>query len=176
VARLAELRAEASPRWRPRRRRGAWRALGGFLRAQTFVATFDAVVIGLALVILGVPLALPLTVVTFLAAYVPYIGAISAGAAAVLIALVAQGFTSALILLAVILVVQQVEGNVVEPVVMGRALDVHPVIIVLDVVAGGILGGIIGSISATPVLAGASGIVNAVRGVGERRDGNATGG
>ena len=154
----------------PRRRRvgvrvageGAWGSLGAFLRAQTVVALFDAVLIGLALVIVGVPLALPLTVITFFSAYVPYVGAISAGAAAVLIALVSLGFTEALIVLAAILLVQQLEGNVVEPMVMGRALNVHPLIIVLGVVIGGVLGGIIGSIIASPVLAAGSGIVNAL--------------
>jgi predicted PurR-regulated permease PerM len=142
---------------------GGYGALGGFLRAQTFVAAFDAVFIGLALVIVGVPLALPLIVITFFAAYVPYIGAFSAGAAAVLIALVAQGFTSAVIVLAAIIVVQQVEGNVVEPIVMGRTLNVHPVVIVLGVLVGGVLGGIIGSIIATPLVAAGTGIVNALR-------------
>ena len=117
--------------------------------------------------IVGVPLALPLTAITFFAAYVPYIGAISAGAAAVLIALVFKGFTSALIVLAAILVVQQLEGNVIQPVIMGHALDVHPVVIVVGVVVGGVLGGLVGSIVAAPLLAGASGIVRALR---ERHD------
>ena len=152
---------------------GGWRALGRFLFAQTVVAAFDSGLIGLALVIVGVPLALPLIVITFFAAYLPYIGAFSAGAAAVLVALVAQGFSSALVILAVILVVQQLESNVVQPLVMGHALDVHPVVIVLGVVAGGILGGIVGSIIAAPVLAATSGIVNALRGVAEQRDGHA---
>ncbi len=146
---------------------GGWSGLGSFLRAQTLVALFDAVFIGLALVIVGVPLALPLTVITFLAAYVPYLGAISAGAAAVLIALVAQGFTSALIVLAAILLVQQLEGNVIEPIVMGRALQVHPLVILLGVVIGGVLGGIVGSIIAAPVLAALTGIINAMRDAGD---------
>jgi predicted PurR-regulated permease PerM len=142
---------------------GGWHALHGFIRAQTIVAAFDAALIGLALVIIGVPLALTLTVITFFAAYVPYIGAVSAGAAAVLIALVAEGFTAALILLAAIVAVQQVESNVVQPLIMGRALSVHPVVIVLGVVVGGILGGIVGSIIAAPVLATLSGIIHALR-------------
>ncbi len=146
---------------------GGWSGLGSFLRAQTLVALFDAVFIGLALVIVGVPLALPLTVITFLAAYVPYLGAFSAGAAAVLIALVAQGFTSALIVLAAILLVQQLEGNLIEPIVMGRALQVHPLVILLGVVIGGVLGGIVGSIIAAPVLAALTGIINAMRDAGD---------
>jgi putative heme transporter len=141
----------------------AWAALAAFLRGQTVVAFFDALFIGLGLAITGVPLALPLAVITFFAAYVPYIGAVSAGAAAVLVALVSQGFVTALIVLGIILVVQQLEGNLVEPFIMGRALSVHPVAIVLGVVAGGVLAGIIGSIIATPVLAAASGIFGYLR-------------
>lgn len=155
----------------PRRHREAvgeagersWSALSAFLRAQTLVALFDAIFIGLALVITGVPLALPLTVLTFFAAYIPYIGAFSAGAAAVLVALVSSGFTTALIIVGVILLVQQLEGNVIQPVIMGRALSVHPVIILLGVVAGSVLAGIIGAIIATPLLAAASGAFYYVR-------------
>ena len=122
------------------------------------MALFDATFIGLALVIAGVPLALPLTVLTFVAAYVPYIGAISAGAAAVLVALVAQGSTTALIVLAAIIVVPQFESNVIQPLVMSRALNVHPVVMLLGVVAAGVMGGIAGAIFATPVIAAASGV------------------
>ena len=136
----------------------AYSAVASFLRAQTLVALFDATFIGLSLVITGVPLALPLTVLTFVAAYVPYLGAISAGAAAVLVALVAQGLTTALIVLGAIIVVQQFESNVIQPLVMGRALNVHPLIIVLGVAAGGVLGGIAGAVVATPLLAAASGV------------------
>ena len=146
---------------------GGWRALGGFLQAQTFVAAIDAVFIGLALVIADVPLALPLIVITFLSAYVPYIGATAAGAAAVLMALVAHGFTTAMFVLLAILVVQQVESNMIQPFIMGRTLHVHPVVIVLGVVSGGILGGVIGSIIAAPVVAAATGVVNALRGEGD---------
>ena len=145
----------------------AWSSLGAFLRGQTVVALFDATLIGLGLAITGVPLALPLAVITFFAGYVPYIGAITAGAAAVLVALVSQGFVTALIVLGIILLVQQIEGNVVSPMIMGRALHVHPVVILLGVVAGGVLAGIIGSIVATPILAAGSGIFSYLR---ERQD------
>jgi predicted PurR-regulated permease PerM len=147
----------------------AYSALAAFLRAQTLVALFDATFIGLALVITGVPLALPLTVLTFFAAYIPFIGAFTAGAAAVLVALVALGPTTALIVLAAIVAVQQLEGNVIEPLVMGRALNVHPVIVVVGVTAGGVLGGIVGAAVATPVLAAASGVFAHLR---ERTDGD----
>lgn len=151
----------------------SWSALAAFLRGQTLVALFDATFIGLGLVITGVPLALPLAVITFFAAYIPYIGAISAGAAAVLVALVSQGFITALIVLAIIVAVQQLEGNVVQPLIMGRALHVHPLVIVLGVVAGGVLAGIIGSVVATPVLAAGSGVFGYIR---ERQDAGEPGG
>jgi putative heme transporter len=149
---------------------GGWAALGAFLRGQTLVAAFDAVFIGLGLLIVGVPIALPLIVITFLAAYVPYIGAFTAGAAAVLIALVSLGVTPALVVLGIIVVVQQLEGNVIEPIVMGRALDVHPLIVGLGVVTGGVLGGVIGSIVASPVLSALTGAVNALRAEGGEED------
>jgi putative heme transporter len=98
-----------------------------------------------------------------LTAYVPYIGAISAGAAAVLVALVSGSFATALILLAAIIVVQPLEGNILEPLVMGRALCVHPLVIVLGMTAGGVLAGIVGSIIATPMLAAGAGIFGFLR-------------
>ena len=152
-----------APRRHRRHVRGAgeraWSALGGFFRAQTLVAAFDATFIGLGLVVLGVPLALPLAVLTFFSAYVPFVGAVTAGAAAVLVALVTDGTTTALLVLALILVVQQVEGNVLHPLIMARALSVHPVLIILGVTAGGVLAGLIGTIVATPLLAAGSGVV-----------------
>jgi len=131
----------------------AWRALAGFVRGQTLVALFDAVLIGLALAIIGVPLALPLAVLVFFGAYVPVIGATVSGLLAVLVALASQGLAAALAVLAAILVVQQVEGNVFQPVVVGRAVDVHPLAILLGVTAGGVLAGIIGAMIAAPLVA-----------------------
>lgn len=136
----------------------AWTALAAFLRGQTLIALFDATFIGLGLVITGVPLALPLAAIVFFSTYVPYLGAIVAGTAAVLVALVTQGFGTALIVLAIVLVVWQVEGNVVYPLIMGRALHVHPVVLLLGIVAGGVLAGVTGAIIATPVLAATSGV------------------
>ena len=155
----------------------AWTALAAFLRGQTLVALFDAVAIGLGLVITGVPLALPLAVIVFFSTYVPYLGAIAAGAAAVLVALVSQGLGTALIVLVIVLVVWQVEGNVIYPFVMGRALSVHPIVLLLGIVAGGVLGGVVGAIIATPVLAAASGVFDYVRDqrVGESRHEHASG-
>ena len=131
----------------------SWRTLGAFLRGQALVALFDAVFIGLALVIIGTPLVLPLVVLTFFGAFIPIIGAFAAGAAAVLVALVFQGVTEALIVLAAIVVVQQIESNIFEPVIVGRSVKVHPLAILLGVTIGFTIGGIIGALVAAPLVA-----------------------
>jgi predicted PurR-regulated permease PerM len=131
----------------------AWDTLSGYIRGIATIGLFDAACIGIALALLGIPLVLPLMLLTFLGAFVPIVGATVAGLVAVLIALVDHGVTSALILLLVIIGVQQLEGNVLYPVVMRRAVDVHPVAILLGVAAGGIIAGILGAIIAVPVVA-----------------------
>jgi predicted PurR-regulated permease PerM len=129
----------------------AWESLTAYTRGVVFVATVDAGLIGLALVVVGVPLALPLVVLTWLAAFFPIIGAVVAGAAAVLVALVANGPTAALIVLAAIVVVQQVEGNVLYPVVVGPRVRLHPIVVLVAVAAGGTLAGIPGAFLAVPL-------------------------
>ena len=131
--------------------RRAWHVLTIYSRGVVFVATFDAVFIGIALVVVGVPLALPLVVLTWLAAFFPIVGAVVAGAAAVLVALVAEGLTSALIVLAAIVAVQQIEGNVLYPVVVGPHLKLHPIVVLLAVAAGGTIAGLAGAFLAVPV-------------------------
>lgn len=128
-----------------------WRALGTYIRGVIFVATIDATFIGLALVAVGVPLALPLVVLTWLAAFFPIIGAIAAGLVSVLVALVAEGTTAALIIAVVIVVVQQVEGNLLYPVVIGSRLRLHPLAVLLAVTIGATVGGIAGAFLAVPV-------------------------
>lgn len=130
-----------------------WQALSGYIRGTVIVATVDAVGIGAALLIVGVPLALPLILLTFVAAFVPIIGATVAGAAAVLVALVANGPTEALIILAAVIVVQQTEGNLLEPLVMSRAVRLHPAIVLIAVAAGAVLAGVAGAIVAVPLVA-----------------------
>ncbi|MCZ9339611.1 AI-2E family transporter, partial [Streptomyces sp. TRM76130] len=103
--------------------------------------------------ILGVPLVLPLAVLTFVSAFVPIVGALFAGFVAVLIALVSNGLTDALIALAIIIVVQQLEGNVFQPVIQSRGLGLHAAVILLAVTLGGSLAGIVGSLLAVPVAA-----------------------
>ncbi|MDA0161582.1 AI-2E family transporter [Solirubrobacter ginsenosidimutans] len=129
----------------------AWTVLTAYTRGVVFVATVDAVLIGAALLLVGVPLALPLIVLTWLAAFFPIVGAVTAGAAAVLVALVANGPTSALIVLAAIVLVQQIEGNVLYPVVVGPRLRLHPIVVLLAVALGGTLAGISGAFLAVPV-------------------------
>ncbi len=145
----------------PRRRRDdanevgrrGWTTLGSYLRGVALVALFDAVVIGVALAILGVPLVLPLAVLTFFAAFFPLVGAVTAGAVAALVALVSNGVVTALIVVAVITAVQQLEGDVIYPVVVGRSIELHPVAILLVLTAGAVVAGIIGALFAVPVAA-----------------------
>ncbi|TLQ42718.1 AI-2E family transporter [Streptomyces marianii] len=130
-----------------------WNTLGAFVRSQAFVGLIDAVFIGIGLWILGVPLVLPLAVLTFVSAFVPIVGALFAGLVAVLIALVSNGPTDALIVLAIIVVVQQLEGNVFQPMIQSRGLGLHAAVILLAVTLGGSLAGIVGSLLAVPVAA-----------------------
>ncbi|UZJ24813.1 AI-2E family transporter [Rhodococcus antarcticus] len=147
-------------------RRG-WTVLSGFIRTQALVSLIDGTFIGLGLVVLGVPLALPLAVLTFILSFIPIIGAVVAGALAVLVALVTNGFTTALLALAVVLLVQQVEGNVLQPVLQSRSLRLHPAVVLLAVTGGGSLFGIVGAFLAVPVVAVAA---EALRYTGERID------
>ncbi|MET9801760.1 AI-2E family transporter [Streptomyces sp. NPDC006368] len=130
-----------------------WDTLGAFVRSQAFVGLLDAVLIGLGLWILGVPLVLPLAVLTFVSAFVPIVGALFAGLVAVLIALVSNGLTDALIVLAIIVVVQQLEGNVFQPMIQSRGLGLHAAVVLLAVTLGGSLAGIVGSLLAVPMAA-----------------------
>lgn len=147
-----------------------WRNLTAYTRGVVFVATVDAVLIGAVLLILGIPLALPLIVFTWLAAFFPIIGAIAAGAAAVLVAMVTGGTTDALIVLATIVVVQQVEGNVLYPVVVGPRLKLHPIVVLVSVATGGALAGIAGAFLAVPVATAGSAVVGYLREQRARRE------
>src|SRR5215210_855185 len=131
----------------------SWSVLGAYVRGQALVATVDAIFIGIGLALLGLPLVLPLAVLIFVAAFVPIVGAFTAGAAAVLIALVSKGAGVALVVLALNLVVQQGEGNVLYPMIMRRTIELHPVATLLAVGAGGVLAGIIGALVAVPIAA-----------------------
>ncbi|WP_370465305.1 AI-2E family transporter [Nocardia sp. CS682] len=144
-----------------------WGTLGGFIRTQALVSLIDAVFIGAGLVILGVPLAMVLAVITFIGGFVPMVGAFVAGALAVLVALVGNGFTTALIVLGIIIAVQQLEGNVLQPVLQSRSMKLHAVLVLLAVTAGGSIYGIVGAFLAVPVVAV---IAVVVRYIGEQID------
>ncbi|MDO5668580.1 MAG: AI-2E family transporter [Corynebacterium sp.] len=130
-----------------------WTTLGGFIRAQAIVSLVDAIFIGLGLVIVGVPMALALAVITFIAGFIPLIGAVVAGALAVLVALVSLGVTQALIVLAIVIAVQQLEGNILSPWLQSKAMNLHPVIVLISVTIGGGLFGLVGSFLAVPFVA-----------------------
>ena len=130
-----------------------WRTLGGYVRGQAIISAVDAVLIGIALVILGVPMAGALIILTFLGGFIPIVGAVAVGTLSILVALVSVGFTKALILLAVVLFVQNVEGNILQPIVQGKAMQMHEGLVLLSVTVGGSLFGIPGAFLAVPVAA-----------------------
>lgn len=134
----------------------AWRTTGYYVRGLTVVALFDAVGIGLGLLVLGVPLVLTLAVLQFVASYIPTIGSFVAGAVAVAVAWVSGGVTTALIALAIVLVVQQVGNDVIEPWVMGRDLPINAIMVLIAVTAGGLLWGIAGALLFVPLTAAVS--------------------
>ncbi|MGD9531892.1 MAG: AI-2E family transporter [Pseudonocardia sp.] len=143
--------------------RRAVTALVSYVRATTVVAVVDAVAIGMALGILGVPLAFSLAALVFLGAFVPIIGAVVAGAVAVLIAFVANGVVSALIVLAVVIAVMQLESHVLQPLLLGRAVKLHPLAVVLAIATGLLVGGIAGALLAVPLLAVVNSAVRSLR-------------
>ncbi|WP_245665766.1 AI-2E family transporter [Nocardia sienata] len=128
-------------------------SLVGFVRATVVVAAVDAIGIGAGLALLGVPLALPLGSLVFISAFIPIIGAFLAGFVAVFIALVTKGFVTALIVLGIIVAVMQLEGHVLQPLLLGRAVRIHPLAVVLAIAAGVVLGGIAGGLLAVPLVA-----------------------
>ncbi|MGX7676634.1 AI-2E family transporter [Plantactinospora sp. DSM 117369] len=152
--------------------RAGWHTLGAYTRGTMMIAAIDAIGIGAALVILRVPLALPLAVITFLGGFVPIIGATVAGSVAVLVALAAKGPTTALLVLAAVIAVQQTEGNLLEPLIMKRQVRLHPVVVLLVVTAGTLLGGIVGAFVAVPIAAVLYNVVNTVAADRRARTGN----
>jgi predicted PurR-regulated permease PerM len=132
--------------------------LGGYVRGTATVAAVDAIGIGVGLWIIGVPLALPLAVVVFLTAFIPLVGATAAGILAALVALVANGVPAAIWVVVVVVVVNQLEGNFLQPVLMGRTLQLHGLVILVALTAGTILGGVVGAVIAVPLMAVAWGI------------------
>jgi predicted PurR-regulated permease PerM len=133
--------------------RAGFHSLIGYVRATFLVALVDALGIGTGLAIMSVPLALPLASLVFLGAFVPLVGAVVAGFLAVVVALIAKGLIYALITLGLIIAVQQLEGHVLQPLVMGRAVSIHPLAVVLAIAGGSVLAGIVGALLAVPTVA-----------------------
>jgi predicted PurR-regulated permease PerM len=133
--------------------RRVWATIGGYVRGIALVGLADAVIIGIGLLVIGVPLVLPLSLLVFFGAFFPLVGAVVAGTVAVLVALVSGGPGDALLTLGVVVIVQQVEGDVLAPLVLGRAVRLHPVVIIGALTAGAVIGGLIGAFLAVPVAA-----------------------
>jgi putative heme transporter len=131
----------------------SWSTLGSYVRATVLVAFIDAAGIGLALVILKVQFAFPLAALVFLGAFIPIVGASVSGAVAALVALVDQGWVIALIVLGAVILVQQVEGHILQPLIMGRAVAIHPLVVIIGIACGVVLAGIIGALVAVPLIA-----------------------
>ncbi|GGL77172.1 AI-2E family transporter [Streptomyces fumigatiscleroticus] len=141
----------------------AWRTLTAYVRGTVIVALIDAIFIGLGIYFLDVPMAVPLAVFIFLFAFIPLVGAVVSGALAVVVALVTQGVFTAVMTLVVVLAVQQIEGHILQPFILGRAVRVHPLAVVLSVSAGGMVAGIGGAIVAVPLVAVTNTVVGYLR-------------
>src|SRR5579875_445835 len=139
-----------------------FQSLIGYVRATFLVALVDAVGVGTGLAIMAVPLALPLASLVFLGAFIPLIGAVVSGFLAVVVALIAKGWIYGLITLGVIIGVNQLETHVLQPLVMGRAVSIHPLAVVVGITSGGVLAGIVGALLAVPSIAFADRAVRAL--------------
>ncbi|MGK2948629.1 MAG: AI-2E family transporter [Acidimicrobiales bacterium] len=136
----------------------AFSALSGFLRGAALLGLLEGTTIGVTLWLVGAPLAAPVALLTFLAAFFPIVGAIVAGAVAVLVALAGQGLGAAVIVGVVAIVVQQLDGDLLAPMIYGRSLSLHPATILISLTAGGILGGIAGAFLAVPISGAVAGV------------------
>ncbi|MBV2357690.1 AI-2E family transporter [Streptomyces sp. J2-1] len=141
----------------------AWRTLTAYVRGTVLVALIDAIFIGIGIYFLDVPMAVPLAVFIFLFSFIPLVGAVASGALAIIVALVTQGVFTALMTLVVVLAVQQIEGHVLQPFILGRAVRVHPLAVVLTVAAGGMVAGIGGAVVAVPLVAVTNTVVGYLR-------------
>ncbi|MFE0699352.1 AI-2E family transporter [Streptomyces sp. NPDC058872] len=143
--------------------RRAFEAVEGFMRGTTFVALVDAFLIGTGLLVLQVPGAVGLAALVFVTAYIPYLGAFLSGAIAVLVALADRGFVIALWVFGIVLAVQAIEGNVLQPVVQSRTVQMHPAVVMLAITAGASVAGILGMLLAVPLTAAATGVLGELR-------------
>ncbi|MFF7747954.1 AI-2E family transporter [Streptomyces sp. NPDC007971] len=141
----------------------AWSTLTAYVRGTVLVALIDAIFIGIGIYFLNVPMAVPLAVFIFLFSFIPLVGAVASGALAVIVALVTQGVFTAVMTLVVVLAVQQIEGHILQPFILGRAVRVHPLAVVLTVAAGGMVAGIGGAVVAVPLVAVTNTVVGYLR-------------
>ena len=140
-------------------RRKTVNVFGGYISSTAAAALFDAVGVFIGLLILQVPLAVPIAILTFLLAFIPIVGAVTAGAVAALVALVSNGPLTAALVVLVVIVVNQVESNVLKPILMGRTVSLHPLVVLVVIAAGTAVGGIVGALIAVPLTAAAWGVV-----------------
>lgn len=140
----------------------AWHALSGYLRGAAILGLVEAIIIGGTLVIVGAPLAGPVAILTFFGAFFPIVGAVVAGALAVLVTLATSGFSSALIVLVVVVAVQQLDNDLLVPFIYGQTLQLNPAVILVVLTAGGALGGIVGAFLAVPLTGAAVGALSEV--------------
>jgi putative heme transporter len=141
-----------------------WTTTGSYFRGQILVALVDAIFIGIGLVILGIPLALPLAVLVFFGGLFPIVGAVVTGSVAVLVALADAGIVPALLVAGLVLAVQQAESNILEPLILSKVIRLHPLVVLSSITAGAILLGILGAFLAVPVAASIARVVDYVRG------------
>jgi predicted PurR-regulated permease PerM len=144
--------------------RKAWVTLTAFVRATIIVAAVDAIGIALGAAVLGLPLVSAIGILVFVGAFIPVVGALVSGIVAVLVALVAKGPVVAVIMLAVVILVQQVEAHVLQPFLLGRAVSVHPLAVILAISTGVVIAGIVGALVAVPTIAVLNTIVNHLAG------------
>ncbi|WP_380281704.1 AI-2E family transporter [Kitasatospora purpeofusca] len=159
---LRQLPARTRPAWR-RAGQAAWHTFAGYTRGLLIVAATNAVLVGIALAVLGVPLVLPLVVLEFVATLIPLIGSPIALAVAALVALAARGPVVALLVLGLIVVIGQIEGHLLHPLVLGWSVRIHPVAVALSVTGGAVLGGVLGALVAVPVVSVAWAVIGALR-------------
>jgi putative heme transporter len=143
-------------------RRG-WNAAGGYLKGAAILGVVEALTIGLTLLLVGSSLVVPVMILTFLAAFVPIVGAVFAGVVATLVALATAGTIPALVVAGVAIVVQQLDNDVLAPVIYGHAIRLHPLVILLGIAAGGALFGFVGTFFAVPFLAVALNVLDELR-------------
>jgi predicted PurR-regulated permease PerM len=154
--------------------RAAWATLTGYVRGVATIGLFNAVFIGIGLVVVGVPLVPSLALLTFVGAFLPLIGALTAGLLSALVALVSRGPVAAVIVVGITLAVHQVEAHVLQPAVMSRVVGLHPVVVLLTLAAGGVLGGVVGAFLAVPTVAVVAAAVGAWRSAADPNEPRAT--